>query len=342
MKLQSAMEFLTTYGWAILIIAVVIIVLFKIGVFNSNNFISTQSPGSCLVNRPYGPFTTISISLEGVCNGGLPQTVLQVLPIGNGGSESFSGGTYVCSHTAILNPPIQINLAQTLNFNSLSISWWALDTPTASGGPYVFLASQNYSTTGNPCLSNGATRACGLDCSEGACTGTPGVHDQYFLLPVFSYGNPPPNQWIFYTFTIDPSGFIRYYVNGTSEGIYYYNNAIVTNAPQTSPSWTPLVGVNTVYIGGISLESATYGNCESTINGSISNVQLYNSSLSQPEIQALYIEGIGGAPIDLNYLAGWWPLNGNANDYSGNSDNAITSNYIYISQWFNLHPYTAP
>ena len=36
-KLQSAMEYLMTYGWAILIIAVVLGALFSLGVFNSAN-----------------------------------------------------------------------------------------------------------------------------------------------------------------------------------------------------------------------------------------------------------------------------------------------------------------
>ncbi|MGC8538128.1 MAG: hypothetical protein ACP5MZ_04090 [Candidatus Micrarchaeia archaeon] len=35
MKLQSAMEYLMTYGWAILIVAVVLAALFELGVFNT-------------------------------------------------------------------------------------------------------------------------------------------------------------------------------------------------------------------------------------------------------------------------------------------------------------------
>ena len=35
-RLQSAMEYLLTYGWAILIIAAVLVALFSLGVFNSN------------------------------------------------------------------------------------------------------------------------------------------------------------------------------------------------------------------------------------------------------------------------------------------------------------------
>ena len=41
-KSQSAMEYLMTYGWAILIIAVVLAVLFQLGVFSSASFTSTS------------------------------------------------------------------------------------------------------------------------------------------------------------------------------------------------------------------------------------------------------------------------------------------------------------
>ncbi|MGC8662613.1 MAG: hypothetical protein ACP5RT_02395, partial [Candidatus Micrarchaeia archaeon] len=48
-RAQSAMEYLMTYGWAILIIAVVLGALFQLGVFNANNFAPKALPGSCQV-----------------------------------------------------------------------------------------------------------------------------------------------------------------------------------------------------------------------------------------------------------------------------------------------------
>ncbi|MEM3181368.1 MAG: hypothetical protein QXY86_03245, partial [Candidatus Micrarchaeaceae archaeon] len=74
-KSQSAMEYLMTYGWAILIIAVVLGALFELGVFSSNTFAPKASPGACQVFRPNGPYTTSFINLEGVCNGELPEYV---------------------------------------------------------------------------------------------------------------------------------------------------------------------------------------------------------------------------------------------------------------------------
>ncbi|MEM3781564.1 MAG: hypothetical protein QXT43_01200, partial [Candidatus Micrarchaeaceae archaeon] len=69
-------------------------------------------------------------------------------------------------------------------------------------------------------------------------------------------------------------------------------------------------------------------------NGSIADVQIYNTSLSQSEMHALYLEGIGGAPIDLQNLVAWYPLNGNANDYSGNGNNGVPNGVTYTSSWY--------
>jgi hypothetical protein len=48
-KAQSAMEYLMTYGWAILIIAVVLGALFSLGVFNGQNILGT----ACIASSGY-------------------------------------------------------------------------------------------------------------------------------------------------------------------------------------------------------------------------------------------------------------------------------------------------
>ena len=78
------------------------------------------------------------------------------------------------------------------------------------------------------------------------------------------------------------------------------------------------------------------------VNGSLANFQLYNTSLDANQVQALYKEGIGGVPIQLQGLVGWWPLNGNANDYSGNLNNGMPTNIIYTNQWLSRYGYNIP
>jgi hypothetical protein len=50
-------------------------------------------------------------------------------------------------------------------------------------------------------------------------------------------------------------------------------------------------------------------------------------------VLAMYARGIGGVPVDLQHLVGWWPLNGNANDYSGNNNNGASTGVIFSTQY---------
>jgi hypothetical protein len=70
-------------------------------------------------------------------------------------------------------------------------------------------------------------------------------------------------------------------------------------------------------------------------NGIIANVQIYNTALSQQEIQYLYQQGIGGGPIHLQNLVGWWPLNGDAKDYSGNLNHGTIYGGVSFVQNYN-------
>ncbi len=70
-----------------------------------------------------------------------------------------------------------------------------------------------------------------------------------------------------------------------------------------------------------------------TIQPAFSNVQIYNTSLSATEVQGLYAGGIGGTPTRLQNLLGWWPLSGDANDYSGNGNNGASTDVVYTSSW---------
>ncbi|MGC8572244.1 MAG: hypothetical protein ACP5LH_03120, partial [Candidatus Micrarchaeia archaeon] len=45
-RAQSAMEYLMTYGWAILIIAIVLAILFKLGVFSGASLTGTSCIGT--------------------------------------------------------------------------------------------------------------------------------------------------------------------------------------------------------------------------------------------------------------------------------------------------------
>ncbi len=121
--------------------------------------------------------------------------------------------------------------------------------------------------------------------------------------------------------------------NSTTNAIaLYYNGALASNGFTTG-----VVNTDTA--------SAKIGNSQgcttnAAFNGSIADVQIYNTSLSANEVTALYQEGIGGHALAINNLVGWWPLNGNANDYSGNNNDGTATNVAYTESW--TSEYSAP
>lgn len=92
------------------------------------------------------------------------------------------------------------------------------------------------------------------------------------------------------------SGVIRFYANG---------QLILKTSGQMEDSNAYYNMLGNGYQNGIS----------TPFEGYISDIQIYNSTLSLNEIQTLYQEGIEGVPIDRYNLIGWWPLNGNIQQY---------------------------
>ncbi len=115
--------------------------------------------------------------------------------------------------------------------------------------------------------------------------------------------------------SISPSQFTLY-INGKP--------ASATGSCAYGSDTSPLTGLGGTVIGYHQAWNVYF-------NGSIVNVQVYNSTLSTAQVSQLYREGISGGPISDAELTGWWPLDGNANDYSGNGNNGVATNVIYTS-----------
>jgi len=287
-KAQSAMEYLMTYGWAILIISIVLAALFQLGVFNPMAFAPKAPPGACQVFRPNGPGTTSFINLEGVCSGELPQYVTTV------GSDT--GG--------IVMPPIR---TAPLNGFTLVFYWINTTEGSANTGCWLLNFSSGYKMLGYlpQWWGEGPGSMCIIAWNPA------GQNIAQVTLPTFTSWQQ-----------------VAVIYNTTQNVLAYYRNGkyVVSAVPSNTLS---LVGPINFSI--INIQHSWI---------SIANVQIYNTSLSQSELQALYQEGIGGAPIDLQNLIGWWPLNGNANDYSGNGNNGVPTNVIFVSNWYS--GYTPP
>ncbi len=291
-----------TYGWSILIIAIVLAALFQLGVFNSTNFAPKAQPGACQVFRPNGPGSTQFINTEGVCNGELPEYV-----------GSFNGQSSGSSYVSI---PVlsQLNGASGASFSA----WFYLYLNSLNLNERILLSDD----CGTPVViqiyihTNGQVEA---DYGNGG---------GWFSVAYTPTGAITTGKWYDIVTTYLSGGGQAMYINGVLQSISY--GAGSSSSTGTLGSSIPLS------TGDI----ADSPSCSWPFAGYISNEQIYNTSLSPPEITALYDEGIGGAPINLQNLVGWWPLNGNANDYSGNGNDGTSTNVIFTSAW--TSGYTAP
>jgi len=296
-KAQSAMEYLMTYSWAILIISVVLAALFQLGVFNANNFAPKAPPGSCQVFRPNGPHTTSFINLEGVCSGELPQYVAYT-----------QYNSFIVANIAPMNNAPAYTLTMWVNMLQNELQYGPIIY--SEGDPYTQLQiGITGSNTLYAQLWNSSTSSwIGFYTSEVVPV------DRWVFIAA-SYSNNPNSA----------NGILNLYVNT--------QNASGNFREENAYSYESGIGINIGYYNA--------GQGYQGFDGYISNVQIYNTSLSANEIQALYLEGISGAPINLQHLVAWWPLNGNANDYSGNVNNGqINGGVTFVSNWYN--GYTPP
>lgn len=72
-------------------------------------------------------------------------------------------------------------------------------------------------------------------------------------------------------------------------------------------------------------------NCINFFSGKIANVQFYSTPLSQTQILVLYTEGLSAPPLNAAGLVGWWSLNTNSNDNSGNGHDGTPTAITYTS-----------
>ncbi len=291
LRLQSAMEYLMTYGWAILIIAVVLGALFQLGIFNASTFTPKAPPGACHVFRPNGPGTTSFINLQGICNGELPQYV-----------GVFSGSSYIKipASTSLSSPFAngKITITVWINVNQFTTAS-VLDYGSVQGGAYCTPA---YISIYNKQILGGIQQQNIGDFSPAAPIGTISLQN-----------------WYFASFNLTTG------VGGSTGSDGSLNSA---------PSALTLDAQSN--IGPLFIGSGVCGTTNPTANpfyGKIANVQIYNTTLSSNEIVGLYNEGIGGAPVKLSNLVGWWPLNGDAKDYSGNNNNGVPTAVSFTSSW---------
>jgi hypothetical protein len=273
------MEYLMTYGWAILIISVVLASLWSLGIFSINSNAGKAPPGSCRVFRPSASVSNTYTNLVGVCTSQAPQYAAQ-----------FDGvSSYVDVGPALTSKTYPLSFVFWVKPSAISQSAYLVDFPGTSSPISIFL---DYGD--NKILLSGA------------------LPDTLGLSGISTY--LPVGVWKQLAIVYTSNSNVAFYLNGAQQTV-----------SSTGFYASSSNGKGDVLIGGWT--TGFY------FPGSISNLQVYNASLDANTVRAMYAEGIGGDPINLQNLIGWWPLNGDAKDYSGSNNNGAPTNVIFTTSW---------
>jgi len=142
------------------------------------------------------------------------------------------------------------------------------------------------------------------------------VEIRVWNLGCVNLGPIPLNSWSNIVMTLS--------YNGASLSYSGYINGVYKNSGTGSRS-IPGGSYLMYYPLGPS-DSTNCGDGGASFNGQMANYQFYNTSLGHSQISKIYQNGVEGLPVDGQNLVMWWPLNGNANDYSGNGNNGVGTN----------------
>ncbi len=130
-KAQAAMEFLMTYGWAILIVLIALAALFFLGVFNP------RTTNTCLVSAP---FTCTDVKLTGT-----------TLDLYLGASGTFQSGPSIGPASATVNGVATTAGGGTISTTSPGVLTFTTASSLTQGSKFSGNAEINYT------LSSGAS-----------------------------------------------------------------------------------------------------------------------------------------------------------------------------------------
>ena len=368
---QSALEYMMTYGWAILIIVIVAVILYSMGIFNPSSSITTtitgfqQTPISSVICTPTG---VLVVSVEDVTGNLINITAV---------NSTVNGKTATTNPNQLINPGNSArvlilggcsNISNTHFSSQIKITYKEPGQPLP--GPYISTGSisgtsssfsQNTvanmtnqssitvpGTDSTAKIWNGghtytlvmwvniehAYGRCGYPCSDLFQTNqgcTSGLEQDpynatYYQINLLEWNS---NCGSGATAQGSPYKYVPYGKWELITGIFKYNfegNAWIASCVDTSctnNSWS--LNVPSVY----SMPGTILGSGQ--VNGKIADVQMYDTALSHNQIKILYEEGYAGIPVTVNGLIAWLSLDGNANDYSGNNNNGVTTNVNWVS-----------
>ena len=193
------------------------------------------------------------------------------------------------------------------NFGSspslISVTLWInpSNVPSAAELPFTDEWAQQISWINTGCTGSGG-------CIGGTTNAADWIYDPSAL---------SPGKWYFVALT----------GSNTIGDILYVNGAEVA----ANTIGTVVGGSSNIWMGSTGEANGGAGCCNYAYSGGISDVQIYDTVLSSSEINSLYLEGIGGAPIDPIHTVGWWPLQSDANNYAGSYSAGFPANVVFTS-----------
>jgi hypothetical protein len=359
---QSALEYMMTYGWAILIIVIVAVILYSMGIFNPSSSITTTITGfqslgvtqAACINSVNNQILELYVTN----NVGYPINLTKINVTGNNGVTVTQdiGSLLYAGHSSSFYVNGACNKSSSSYSGSVTITYMEVGQPLP--GPYIstgkidsvpvnsnpnkvgkFSGNNAYIQTNISNIPLGAsprTITAWIYTTNNTQNrgffgyGTSSYYEDFYAAVGFGcstdgiwvdawgtcFGLPPQPltpMWVF----------VVYLYNGTAEQGYTGYDGSLSGFGYRFYTFSTVY--SPFYIGDT---SSGYGG---GFNGSMSDVQLYNTALSYSEIKQLYFEGIGGSPISNAGLLGWWPLDGNANDYSANNNKDMATNVNWIS-----------
>ena len=344
---QSALEYMMTYGWAILIIVIVAAVLYSMGIFSPSSSVSATITGfsglgsvtaQCYANG------VLRIQLGNSIGNTINITKITATNTKTGASSSFSGNS-----TVDPNPEISPDGAYIFSIPNVCLS---------AGSRFSMSVGVNYTEPGQifpgPYYSSGFVFGTVSSAelppfvasySDGANSETIGGYSAPSQLTISFWTFMPSlvpvesNAW---EGIIGNSGGVTGCcewrigpVNSDGKLLFDtgWHDDMGTSEKFPTGVWNNVImtvensGLATVYSLLLNNANISYGNASgSTItavsniyfgsapgtgyyNGLITNVQIYSTALSSAQATQLYSEGIMGKPLNGPTLIGWWPLN---------------------------------
>ena len=139
-KGQSALEYMMTYGWAILIIVIVAVILYSMGIFNPRASVTASSSG-------FSPFAVSAA----ICQGSGLTVAFAVGGLPNGATSVSVTHLYLSSPTGFNN------FGKIGGTQSTSIDEAVSGITEASGDSFtISVASANCTSSGIPFTASGA------------------------------------------------------------------------------------------------------------------------------------------------------------------------------------------